>query len=512
MSLSLELQTAKEEIERYAREFGLDFFETIFEVLDFDQLNEVAAYGGFPTRYPHWRFGMEYDQLAKGYAYGLQKIYELVINNDPCYAYLMKSNSLVDQKLVMAHVFAHCDFFKNNCWFAHTDRKMMDRMANHGTAIRKIADRVGLETVEDFVDKCLSLDNLIDIHAPHIRRERPRGRARADDEESSAITYDRLPSKSYMDRFINPPTLMRARAQKQREGRVKRKKSFPPEPRRDVLKFLLDYAPLERWEQEILDLVRQEAYYFAPQAQTKIMNEGWASYWHSTIMTRKVLTDAEVVDFADHHAGTMGTRPGRLNPYKLGIELFRNIEERWNRGQFGKEWEECDDYEARRRWDKRLGGGRQKIFEVRRTHNDVTFIDAFLTEEFCQEQKLFVYRVNPKTGRQEIAERGFAQVKESLLFGLTNFGQPFIYVVDGNWGNRGELLLVHGFGGVELQLDEAGETLRNLQAMWRRPVHIQTFLDGKPILLSHDGTQLTTQEGEPVLDPPAEGDADDGDA
>ncbi len=109
------------------RGYGLDFFPTIFEVVDYDELNDVAAYGGFPTRYPHWRFGMEYEQLAKGYTYGLQKIYELVINNNPCYAYLMRSNALTDQKLVMAHVYGHCDFFKNNDWFSHTNRKMMDR-------------------------------------------------------------------------------------------------------------------------------------------------------------------------------------------------------------------------------------------------------------------------------------------------------------------------------------------------------------------------------------------------
>src|SRR5438270_11322436 len=102
------LQAPKEEIEGYARGSGLHFFETIFEVVDADDLNEIAAYGGFPTRYPHWSFGMSYEELRKGYDYGLSKIYELVINNDPCYAYLMRSNHTVDQKLVMSHVYGHC--------------------------------------------------------------------------------------------------------------------------------------------------------------------------------------------------------------------------------------------------------------------------------------------------------------------------------------------------------------------------------------------------------------------
>ena len=125
------LRVLKDEIEGYARDYGLDFYETIFEVVDADDLNEIAAYGGFPTRYPHWSFGMQYEELKKGYEYGLSKIYEMVINNDPCYAYLMRCNHTVDQKLVMAHVYGHCDFFKNNAYFGHTTRKMMDEIANH---------------------------------------------------------------------------------------------------------------------------------------------------------------------------------------------------------------------------------------------------------------------------------------------------------------------------------------------------------------------------------------------
>ncbi|MFZ0391158.1 MAG: SpoVR family protein, partial [Calditrichia bacterium] len=164
----LELQP---EIEKYARDYGLDFFPTIFEIVDYDTMNQLAAYGGFPVRYPHWRFGMEYDQLAKGYRYGLQKIYEMVINTNPTYAYLMNVNSLTDQKLVMAHVFAHSDFFKNNFYFSHTNRKMIDEMANHATHIKRYIDKHGVEAVESFIDTCLTLENLIDYHSPYIQRD-----------------------------------------------------------------------------------------------------------------------------------------------------------------------------------------------------------------------------------------------------------------------------------------------------------------------------------------------------
>jgi stage V sporulation protein R len=490
VNLPQELDQARRRIEGYAREFGLDFYDVVFEVVDYDQLNEVAAYGGFPTRYPHWRFGMDYDQLSKSHAWGLSKIYELVINNNPVYAYLMKSNSPAEQKLVMAHVFGHADFFKNNLWFSKTNRRMIDAMANHATRVRSFIDRFGVEKVEDFIDACLSLENLIDPHAAFIERHERKGAptAQHDDDEERPAAVPRLKSKAYMEPYINPPAFLeeqRARI----EERTKRKRRVPEEPRRDVLQFLLEQAPLENWERDILSLVREEAFYFAPQAMTKVMNEGWASLWHSTIMTQRALTDSEVVDFADQHSGTLAMAPGRINPYKIGIELFREIEDRWNKGKFGRDYDDCDDIEARRRWDKKLGLGRQKIFEVRRIYNDVTFVDAFLSQEFCERLKLYVYGYDSRSGRHVVLDRDWRRVKERLLFSLTNLGQPIVNAMDANHANRGELYLKHQYEGVPLDEEKARDTLRNLHRLWRRPVHIETSEDDRGRLLSYDGTE-----------------------
>src|SRR3954471_20736513 len=167
------LKDEQDKIEKIARAHGLDFFPLVFEMLSYDHMNEIAAYGGFPNRYPHWRFGMEYEQLSKSYEYGLSKIYEMVINNEPSYAYLLEGNMDVDQKIVMAHVFGHVDFFKNNFAFAHTNRKMMDEMANHATRVRRFIDKYGVGPVEDFVDRVLSLENLIDYQSPYIKRALP---------------------------------------------------------------------------------------------------------------------------------------------------------------------------------------------------------------------------------------------------------------------------------------------------------------------------------------------------
>ncbi|HEY4243761.1 MAG TPA: SpoVR family protein, partial [Kofleriaceae bacterium] len=204
------LRDCQEEVEGHARVFGLDFFPILYEVLDYKTMNEVAAYGGFPTRYPHWRFGMDYEQLSKSYEWGLSKIYEMVINTNPAYAYLLEGNSLVDQKLVMAHVCAHVDFFKNNYFFSKTNRKMIDGMANHAARVRRAMERHGQDVVEDFIDTCLSLENLIDPMSPYIARSAP-PKPDAEDEEAPS---GRLRAKGYMDSFINPPEYLEAQKKK----------------------------------------------------------------------------------------------------------------------------------------------------------------------------------------------------------------------------------------------------------------------------------------------------------
>ncbi|MBN1443022.1 MAG: SpoVR family protein [Planctomycetes bacterium] len=483
--LTAELAETAAEIRRHAKDYGLDFFEVVFEMLSSEQINMVAAYGGFPTRYPHWRFGMAYDELQKGYVFGLQRIYELVINNDPCYAYLMKGNSLVDQKLVMAHVYGHADFFRNNCWFRETNRKMMDEFANHGVRVRRYIERYGLQAVEEFLESCLSLENLIDIHSPFIQRRAP---GREEEPEIHRTQPARLRAKSYMDSFVNPPDAIEAERRRLEQETQKRHK-FPEERQRDVLLFLIENAPLERWQKDILSIIREEAYYFAPQAMTKIMNEGWASYWHSTIMTEKVCNASEIVDYADHHARTMGTQPGQLNPYKIGLELYRDIEDRWNRGRFGPEWESCDSAEKKAAWNLDVGLGRDKIFEVRAIYNDITFIDEFLTEEFCERHKLFTFEYSKQSQAYVIQSRDFKEIKQKLLFELTNAGQPFICVEDANYKNRGELYLYHDFQGVPLKADSARETLAHLFKIWGRPVHVETATDRRRKLLTFDGSR-----------------------
>jgi stage V sporulation protein R len=317
-----------------------------------------------------------------------------------------------------------------------------------------------------------------------------------------------VPEKSYMLRFMEPVV-------EEAEG-----DDIEPEPEplsvpvdehgQDVIGFLLTHAPLAGWEQSILEIVRREAYYFVPQAQTKIMNEGWATYWHSRIMTEKVLTAADVVDYADHASAVLATSGNQLNPYKLGVELFRHIKERWDRGRFGKEFEECTDAAERAAWDTGAGEGTAKIFEVRRCYNDTTFIDEFFTEEFCEEQKLFTYSYVDHRQQWELMSRNARKVKSVLLAQLTNLGNPIIRVVDANHGNAGELLIVHQHEGVDLRHDWARDTLENIVRLWKRPVRLATVMRDKQVHLRFDGRDHEVLDQGEAVEEEAEGAEEEG--
>jgi len=508
-----------ETIKDHAVREGLDFFPTVFEMVTAEQMSQMAAYGGFPQRYPHWRFGMEYERLRKQHRYGLSRIYEMVINNDPCYAYLLQDNMPVDHKTVMAHVYGHCDFFKNNVWFSRTNRRMIDDMANHATRVRRYIERHGMDKVEQTIDAYLSLENLIDPHSVFMKRPgkddvRTRKEERRIKEEGGQReNVTRFPAKGYMDRYINPPSKLADDRAKNEEEEDKADDRFPSGPVRDVLQFLLEHAPLQDWEADVLAIIREEAYYFAPQGQTKIMNEGWASYWHSTIMTNYILRDDELVDYCEHHAGTLATGPGQLNPYKVGIELFRDIERRWNTGRYGPEYDACEDMTRRREWGKdkapigrvigRTSPGREKIFQVRALYNDVMFLDEFLTPEFAEDQNLYHYKYDPATGKMVVVDRDFDKIKSQLLFALTNHAQPYIYVMDGNYRNRGELYLSHRHTGADIDIKYAMATLKGLQRVWKRPVHLHALIDDDPMLFSYDGENSTQQHVDENMDEPA---------
>ena len=899
MTLSVEeLEALRREARRLVESHGLDPWEVVFGVVDHDKLNEISAYEGFPARYPHWRFGMAYDYFRKQGAYAGWWTYELVINTRPAIAYLRQSNSRVETKGVMVHVYAHVDFFKNNRWFSKTNRDMLKVMEQHAQRVERYMEKYGVERVEAFIDRALSVQYNIDPHAPFIKRrwgpkpKRPRRLElegeEGDEEELELQDVGRLPVKrDYMERFINPPEWVEERRRRLREERERRRlrdATELEEPQKDLLKFLMRFGRLEDWQRDILAMVREESYYFVPQIQTKVMNEGWAcvvagtrvltdkgllpieeivarrlavrvsdgerarpvydhaafperevvrvrtrrglelagstthrvlladgtwrrldelrvgdrvrlavgtalwaeepvrltwepverftlqdaadeagvslstvfryrrgrsirkhaaqvaravaryeartptgtavtalprarrairvpsildealaaflgylvgdgnvsrvkrvvgftsgdvglaerfralgerlfglkgrllkdgarwrvlfhslhlidflehlglptgpaadrktvpeailrspkpvvvaflrayfdcdahagkqgvilstaseelaktvqllllnlgvlsrrrrqrdgcwhvhitgasarafaqevgfgldrkrdalnryleahrffkreepedevvavererapvydvsvavthryvagglinhnSYWQSVIM-KEFAEEDEFVDHADMMSKVLGG--GALNPYALGKLIWEDIKERWDKGRFGRDWELCKDPEKKKHWDTGARQGLEKIFEVRRTYNDLTFIDEFFTEELFQKisekLKLFTYEYIPETGMYHITSRDYEAVKKKLLLQHTNLGRPTIKVVTGNYGNKGELLLIHEWNGIALHWEDAKRVLANLYAMWGRPVNLKTIVRRK---------------------------------
>lgn len=497
--LTPELQKLSKEIIDMAAEYGLTFFgnnprESIkFVLVSPSELNAVAAYTGFPARIPHWSYGMEYENLHKKYQYGVSKIYELVINTDPAIAYLLNTNTLVEQKLVMIHVCGHVDFFANNRWFAKTNRQMLDQMSNNASRVKRIMQTRGENEVEQFLDICHSLDNLVDLYGDHIKRQYPKRDEDTFTPEERAVP--RLKANRYMDRYINTKDFLDSQKKKLEEEK-RRQKQFPEFPERDILGFLIEHAPMERWQKDILAMVREESIYFAPQRMTKIMNEGWATYTHSKFMTGKLGCDHEIVDYCDSQSRAIH-QGDSINPYRIGLFLFRDIEDRWNKGRFGPEYDRCESLEKKLSWDLKLGMGKEKVFEVRKTHNDLTFIDEFLTPEFCREYKLFSYK--PDQYGNTSVDREFKQVKTHFLQMLANGGQPVIQIKNANFENRGEMLLEHVADGQELDTKKAKDSMENIFKVWTRPVHIETVEQDEEkgevvkILRSYDGRNHTTR-------------------
>jgi stage V sporulation protein R len=484
MDLTPELQEWAEKIAVVAREEGLDFFPTTFCLLPYSYLTEIASHGGFPTRYYHWNFGLEHEKLKRSYEWGMGKIYELVINNDPCYAYLLENNDLMEQKLVIAHVYGHCDFFKNNIYFKGTRRNMMDDMANHASRVERYIQLYGEKEVERFFDACLSIQDHI---SPLEKAENVTTPSEELETEAELVRILKRKSNpenpNYMELFFNSPEYIDFK-RKQFETQLKKQQSFPPKPVKDILYFLLMHAPLKKWQEDILYIVRKERYYFCPQGFTKILNEGWASYWHFKLMTEYFLEPQDFISFAMDHSGTLAKSPYQLNPYYLGFTLLKNVEDRWNKGKFGPDWENCKSAIEKQNWDKKLGLGREKIFEIRSIENDYSFIDKYLTEEFCDEHKLFKYNFDPQTGQWVISDRSYESIKDQFLENLANFGIPHIVIQDGNYQNRGELYLKHHHEG-DLRQDYAWDTLENMAYIWKRPVHLETLVDGKAKLYSY---------------------------
>lgn len=451
------LKRRMDEVYRIAEGFGLDPFPIHWEIVPAEVLYEFGAYG-LPGRFSHWTHGRAYHRQKVMYDYGLSKIYELVINSDPAYAFLLDGNSVLQNTLIAAHVIAHVDFFKNNQYFARTNRDMVEGASTSADRIRQYEFTHGRQRVEEFIDAVLSIEDHVD---PHQRLQRERRR--------TARPVQAAGTGPYADMFRRetpPPAEAPPR-------------KIPLEPEKDLLLFLIEHAPdLEDWQRDVIEIVRNEMLYFVPQMQTKIMNEGWASYWHQRIVRELELTDREYVEFAQMNAGVLAPSKRDMNPYHVGLKIFEEIERRWD--------EPTD--EERQRLGRAGAQGRAKIFEVRELESDVAFLRNYLSPGLVEELDLYIYKVE-EDDKLTIVEKDWEKIRDMIVGSMTNFGTPYIQVEDGDYRKARELYLKHLYEGREIDIAYADRVLRYLHRIWGRPVHLETVLDEQPAVLSFDGQE-----------------------
>jgi stage V sporulation protein R len=444
------LGAAIERIWEEARAIGLQPFPTHFELVPASIIYEIGSYL-MPGRFSHWTHGKMYQMQKTMYDYGLSKIYELVINTNPCWAFLLESNTLIQNKLVVAHVLAHSDFFAHNAYFARTSRRMLDTVTLNAERIRGYEFAHGQAAVEQLLDAVLSIQEHVDPYtagadptAPEADAPKPKAPGRYDD------LWDLVGS---IGQDANPAAEARSTP------------LTPREPDRDLLRFIGRHSPvLAEWERDVVDIVRTEMLYFFPQMQTKIVNEGWATLCHATILHRLNLEPDEYVDFAELHAGVVQPGQRRINPYHVGLAILQAV-------------------------NRRHGGDAEnlapELFELRETASDLSLIRNELTQELVEELDLYVYR---RIGDElVITEKKWETVRDRLLTDLTGYGFPIIVAVDGDFEGRRELFLRHEWTGKLLDLTYARRTLEYVHRLWGRRVWLETMdEDEEALVLAYD--------------------------
>ncbi|HMM41781.1 MAG TPA: SpoVR family protein [Thermomicrobiales bacterium] len=429
------LERSIEEIWSVATGLGLRPYPTHFEIVPSSIMYEFGSYG-MPGRYSHWSHGKMYQLQKTMYDYGLSKIYELVINTNPAWAFLLDSNTLLHNKFVVAHVLGHTDFFANNAYFASTSKRMLDTVSLNAQRLKQYEFEHGQRRVEAVLDAAIAIEAVI------VRART----SRAELDPARESPYAALGSLARDEDAPDEPAPAGGRQ--------------PRTPTRDLLLFLAREAPaLEDWERDVLGIVRGEMLYFLPQMQTKIINEGWASYWHVQIMRELELTTDEHLAFAELHSSVLQPSPGRLNPYYLGYRILTDIEQR-----YGDE-------------------GRQQLFMVRESECDVSLIRNYLTEELVED--LDLYYAERRGDELVITEKSWEAVRDRLANELVDYGIPIICAEDADYNGNRERLLRHEWTGRALDVRYAEKTLEGVERLWGRKVWLETRdQDGQSLTLS----------------------------
>ena len=479
-----ELQRLREldvRIREIAEENGLITKDILFELVSPQRMIEAMAYG-FPVNFSHWSHGRDYERQRTIYDYsGVGIPYEVVWNFGEPRAFLVETNPFTLNVLILCHVYGHVDcFLSNNLLLKSSDMGDMAREAREAEKrLRHYESKHGKDAVERIIDAGKSIQWLQD----------PDPYAEEVDEEELREHFLKI-EREKLRRANDLKGEFGKRATEEEiteiETQLKRLKyKTPLTPEYDILKYIIEHSPLplRDWEKDVLSIVRKQARYLAHQRRTKLLNEGWATYWHTRIMRQLfdegLLTDKEHGIYNNFNKDVLTKNKMNFNWYRVGLHLYEYIEERWDKGQFGKEYKESENPRKRADWDTGAMEGRKKIFEIRKYFTDRMAIEEFFTDEFIRQEELYIWEEmlpDPYTSevRYVIVEDN-PQVIRSLFKKMhTLYSIPLISALSGNFQKRRELYLKHQYNGYELKESFEDRVLEHIYSLWGHTVHLET--------------------------------------
>lgn len=470
------------ELARIAAEFGLDTYPNQIEIITSEQMMDAYSSVGMPLNYSHWSFGKQFVDTAQNYQRGRMGLaYEIVINSDPCIAYLMEENTMTMQALVIAHAcYGHNSFFKGNYLFrTWTDASaIIDYLLFAKGYIQKCEERHGVDAVEAILDSCHALMN---YGVNRYVRPQP---LTADEEKERQQARE-----EYTQRHLNDlwNTIPKKTADAQQST-----PRFPEEPEENLLYFIEKNAPLlEPWQREIIRIVRKVAQYFYPQKQTQVMNEGWACFWHYTLLNQMhqegLVTDGFMLEFLHSHSSVV-YQPAfdspyfnGINPYTLGFNMMQDIKRI------------CENpTDEDREWFPEIAGSdwQQTLDNAIRNYKDESFILQFLSPKLIRELKLFTIMDNASHPTLKVTsihnENGYRQVREDLSaqYNLGN-REPNIQVYNVNVRGDRSLTLRHFVYNQQPLGESTQEVLRHIHRLWGFDVHLESVLNDGTVSFSY---------------------------
>ncbi len=472
-------------IREIAEDMGLLTTDIMFEIVPAQRVLEGMSYN-FPTNFSHWSFGRDYERNRTIYeqtGHGIP--YEQVWNFEAPKAFLVETNPLALNVLILAHVYGHVDFFLANryCQQGRSFGDIADEARNAANRFQEYTDRYGLDEVESIIDAAMAIQwhQDLDPFAEEVPEEEMR-------EYLMEIERAKLERPDTIrGEFKKPQTKEEAQAVEKRLQELMFK--TPPQPEYDLLRYIKTHSPkpLRPMGADILSVLRNQARALSPNGRTKLLNEGWATYVHVYIMRQLfeegLLTAEEHGVFNRFHSAVLRENKKSLNWYRVGFGLYEYVREQWDRGRFGREFDECEDPHKKAYWDTGANLGREKIFEIRASCSDRMAVELYFRDEFIHEQALYIYQEQVDERTKEIidviVENRPEIIRAILKRSLTLYGTPIIYVKDGNYKDNRELYLVHQrdpqlVSTLELNPQYERGTLEKIFFLWGRTVHLET--------------------------------------